>query len=397
MIDSFQKLYNDEVLVDCTLSASGGTIRAHKLVLSACSPYFTQLFSTFTNPYQYPVVVMKDMPFTDLKAIIEFMYRGEVTVPQSILPSVLESAKTLSVTGLCDIKIANFESNNKTPASSSSEMFSNRSSQRHSFAKRKRVKRQNSNELSDEEAVMSDNELESKQPAAGSQVQQSENDVPPGDQCESNETPTTGTASHEQEKQDVDEENYSEDDDDDEEEEEEDGEVALELAGAVSGDGNSIFSPNASTSHATVPQLQQQQPQSSSVRPTVRLTPSASLKQDLRQQRIQKLSQTTGGLSGRKIWSDDEVRTLVRVWEEESARVWASAGKKQLSLKRISELLQEQNVDRDLSQVEGKIKALKRDYKAIRMNRAIPSVQARMAPYLDKLHVIFQNVQDSDI
>ena len=105
MIEAFQRLYNDEVLVDCTLSCAGGTLKAHKLVLSACSPYFTNLFATFTNPYQYPVVIVKDMPFADLKAIIEFMYRGEVTVPQSILPSVLESAKTLSVTGLCDIKV----------------------------------------------------------------------------------------------------------------------------------------------------------------------------------------------------------------------------------------------------------------------------------------------------
>lgn len=107
MIQAFQRMYNDEVMVDCTLSCSGGTLKAHKLVLSACSPYFTNLFASFTNPYQYPVVILKDMPFADLKAIIEFMYRGEVTVSQSILSSVLESAKALSVTGLCDIKVIN--------------------------------------------------------------------------------------------------------------------------------------------------------------------------------------------------------------------------------------------------------------------------------------------------
>ncbi|RWS29577.1 hypothetical protein B4U80_10311 [Leptotrombidium deliense] len=102
LIEAFQKLYNDEVMVDCTLSCQGGTLKAHKLVLSACSPYFTNLFSTFTNPYQYPVVILKDMPFSDLKAIIEFMYRGEVTVPQTSLPSVLDSAKTLVVT-VCEM------------------------------------------------------------------------------------------------------------------------------------------------------------------------------------------------------------------------------------------------------------------------------------------------------
>lgn len=89
------------------------------------------------------------------------------------------------------------------------------------------------------------------------------------------------------------------------------------------------------------------------------------------------------------MWSEDETRALVRVWEEESARVWASAGKKVLSLKRISDLLQAETIDRDVSQVEGKIKALKRDYKAVKADRAIPSVQARMAPYLDKLDAVF--------
>jgi len=108
MIDSFQRLYNDELMFDCTISCTGGTLKAHKLVLSACSPYFTNLFTNFTNPFQYPIVVIKDMPFADLKAIVEFMYRGEVTVPQSILASVLESAKTLSITGLSDIKVIYF-------------------------------------------------------------------------------------------------------------------------------------------------------------------------------------------------------------------------------------------------------------------------------------------------
>ena len=98
--ETFQRLYREESMVDCTISCAGGTLKAHKLILSAYSPYFSSLFSTFTNPYQYPVVVIKDMPFLDLKAIIEFMYKGEVTVPRNILPSVLDSAKTLSVTGL---------------------------------------------------------------------------------------------------------------------------------------------------------------------------------------------------------------------------------------------------------------------------------------------------------
>lgn len=81
---------------------------------------------------------------------------------------------------------------------------------------------------------------------------------------------------------------------------------------------------------------------------------------------------------------------MIKIWQEESARVWASAGKKILSLKVISERLKkEADVERDISQVEGKIKALKRDYKAVKAGKAINSVQNRMSPYLDILDNIF--------
>lgn len=118
-------------------------------------------------------------------------------------------------------------------------------------------------------------------------------------------------------------------------------------------------------------------------------TPAQTHKQNLRQLRIEKTQATTGNLSGRKMWTEDETKCLVKIWEEESERVWASAGKKVLSLQRISDLLIQENVDRDVSQVEGKIKALKRDYKQIKFDKAIPAVQQRMAPYLEKLDKIF--------
>lgn len=113
-----------------------------------------------------------------------------------------------------------------------------------------------------------------------------------------------------------------------------------------------------------------------------------SLKDTLKQLRIEK-SVCTLQSSGRKMWSEDETRCLIRIWEEESARVWASAGKKMLSLKRIADLLIVENVDRDISQIEGKIKALKRDYKAVKQDKAIPAIQTKMAPYLEKLEAIF--------
>lgn len=104
LANHFERMYKEESMVDVTLSCGDGYIKAHKMVLSACSSYFKSIFSKFTNPYQYPVVIIKDMPFSDLRSIIEFIYRGEITVSQSRLASVLLSAEALKVKGLSDAR-----------------------------------------------------------------------------------------------------------------------------------------------------------------------------------------------------------------------------------------------------------------------------------------------------
>lgn len=120
------------------------------------------------------------------------------------------------------------------------------------------------------------------------------------------------------------------------------------------------------------------------------VTPSVAYKQGLREERSQRMSLEAGmPLCGRKIWSDVETAALLKVWQEENDRVWASAGKKTLSLPTLVELLQKEGVTRDLSQVEGKIKAFKRDFKAVKAGTATSGTQEKMALIWDKLEAIF--------
>ena len=49
IVSSFETLLNHEELVDVTLSAEGKCVRAHKVLLSACSPYFRELFQVRDN------------------------------------------------------------------------------------------------------------------------------------------------------------------------------------------------------------------------------------------------------------------------------------------------------------------------------------------------------------
>ena len=55
----------------------GQHTKAHKMILCACSPYFKNLLEQ--NPAKHPIIILKDVPFAHLTAILEFMYAGEVS------------------------------------------------------------------------------------------------------------------------------------------------------------------------------------------------------------------------------------------------------------------------------------------------------------------------------
>ncbi|XP_063229413.1 modifier of mdg4-like isoform X2 [Bacillus rossius redtenbacheri] len=95
---SFHSLLQGEELVDVTLAADGRFIQAHKLVLSVCSPYFKSLFKA--NPCQHPIVILKDVGHKELVDVLQFMYRGEVSVGQEDLAEFLKTAELLQVKGL---------------------------------------------------------------------------------------------------------------------------------------------------------------------------------------------------------------------------------------------------------------------------------------------------------
>ncbi|MCL4148405.1 UNVERIFIED_CONTAM: hypothetical protein GTU68_012161, partial [Idotea baltica] len=87
-----------EVFVDVTLACGGKLYPAHKFVLSTCSEYFREMFTK--NPCKHPIVFMKDVSGRDLEALLDFMYRGEVNVPQTHLASLIKTAEGLQVKGL---------------------------------------------------------------------------------------------------------------------------------------------------------------------------------------------------------------------------------------------------------------------------------------------------------
>ncbi|XP_022197139.2 protein abrupt [Nilaparvata lugens] len=101
ILSSFRHLRDQEDFVDVTLACDGCSFTAHKVVLSACSPYFRTLLKA--NPCQHPIVILRDVREQDMEALLRFMYNGEVHIGQEQLTDFLKTAQTLQVRGLADV------------------------------------------------------------------------------------------------------------------------------------------------------------------------------------------------------------------------------------------------------------------------------------------------------
>jgi hypothetical protein len=101
LLSVFSQLLHDELLVDVTLACEGHSLRAHKVILSACSTFFQELF--VRHPDEHPIVILKDVKFGELRTLLEFMYKGEVSVEYEQLSTLLHTAETLRVKGLVDM------------------------------------------------------------------------------------------------------------------------------------------------------------------------------------------------------------------------------------------------------------------------------------------------------
>ncbi|XP_028043758.1 protein abrupt isoform X2 [Bombyx mandarina] len=101
MVSSFRRLRDEEDFVDVTLACAGATFTAHKVVLSACSPYFRRLLKA--NPCQHPIVILRDVHDKDMESLLRFMYQGEVHIGQEQLKEFLKAAQLLQVRGLTDV------------------------------------------------------------------------------------------------------------------------------------------------------------------------------------------------------------------------------------------------------------------------------------------------------
>merc|ERR1712126_317130 len=96
---SFTKLRKESNLFDVTLvSDDQKQVTAHKLVLSACSDFFKNIFNS--NTHSHPLIYLDGVGASELNLVLDYIYQGEVQIYQEKLDRFLEIAKKLKLDGL---------------------------------------------------------------------------------------------------------------------------------------------------------------------------------------------------------------------------------------------------------------------------------------------------------
>ena len=100
---SFGMFRNEDYLHDVTLvSDDHQQFSAHKLVLSACSEYFKNIFQHNNKPNAHPLLCLDGISSGDLNNIMDYIYKGEVQIFQENLDRFLSVAQRLKLEGLME-------------------------------------------------------------------------------------------------------------------------------------------------------------------------------------------------------------------------------------------------------------------------------------------------------
>jgi len=98
---AFKDIRDEKEFFDVTIACEDDQLQAHKVILSACSPFFRSVLRRNQGAAaQQLVLYLKGVTYRDMEAVLTFMYHGEVNVAQDDLNSFLAVAEELRVKGL---------------------------------------------------------------------------------------------------------------------------------------------------------------------------------------------------------------------------------------------------------------------------------------------------------
>ena len=96
---SFSLLRNEDYLHDVTIITDDNEqTAAHKLVLSASSEYFKNIFKK--NKHSHPLLCLEGVNSEDIRNVMDYIYNGELQIFQEDLDRFLNVAQRLKIEGL---------------------------------------------------------------------------------------------------------------------------------------------------------------------------------------------------------------------------------------------------------------------------------------------------------
>merc|ERR1711936_648382 len=97
----FKDLYQEGRYTDVTLVSDDQTqFKAHKIVLSACSPVFKKIIDS--NPTQHPLIYLRGVQSYEVESILQFMYLGEGRIYHERMGEFIKVAQDLEVKEISD-------------------------------------------------------------------------------------------------------------------------------------------------------------------------------------------------------------------------------------------------------------------------------------------------------
>jgi len=95
---TLKTLWENEDFLDVTIACDDDQIDAHKVILSAASPFFHKILKR--NPHSHPLIYLRGTAKKDVQSLLDFIYSGETQVLQEELEGFMALASSLEVKGL---------------------------------------------------------------------------------------------------------------------------------------------------------------------------------------------------------------------------------------------------------------------------------------------------------
>lgn len=97
LLEQINQLRRSSELCDVCLLVGGSRVYAHKIILSASSPYFRAMFTGELAESKQDKITIRDIDETAMEMLVDFCYTSKITVDEKSVQTLLPAACILQV------------------------------------------------------------------------------------------------------------------------------------------------------------------------------------------------------------------------------------------------------------------------------------------------------------